>query len=69
MPSAYRAPFALSLRRRCLIDYILAGVDSTLQYYDSPADGGRRAHGGGTAEKIGLIVTSLLAVLDLRRVG
>ena len=60
----YRAPFAL----RCgalLIDYILLALILTLSIMIARLMGGGARMAGGTAEKIGLIVTSIVAVLDL----
>jgi len=60
----YRAPFAL----RCgalLIDYILLALVLTLSIMIARLMGGGARMAGGTAEKIGLIVTSVVAVLDL----
>ena len=60
----YRAPFAL----RCgalLIDYILLALVLTLSIMIARLMGGGARMAGGTAEKIGLIVTSIVAVLDL----
>src|SRR5437016_9211602 len=60
----YRAPFAL----RCgalLIDYILLALILTLSIMIARLMGGGARMAGGTAEKIGLIVTFLIAVLDL----
>src|SRR5438128_11635564 len=60
----YRAPFAL----RCgalLIDYILLVLILTVSIMIARlmGDGARMA--GGTTEKSGLIITSIVAVLDL----
>ena len=60
----YRAPFAL----RCgalLIDYILLALILTFSIMMARLMGGGARMAGGTAEKIGLIVTSIVAVLDL----
>src|SRR6266446_7323115 len=60
----YRAPFAL----RCgalLIDYILLALILTLSIMIARLMGGGARMAGGTAEKIGLIVTSVVAGLDL----
>src|SRR6266852_9439365 len=60
----FRAPFAL----RCgalLIDYILLALILTLSIMIARLMGGGARMAGGTAEKIGLIVTSIVAVLDL----
>jgi uncharacterized RDD family membrane protein YckC len=60
----YRAPFAL----RCgalLIDYILLVLILTVSIMIARLMGGGARMAGGTAEKIGLIVTSIVAVLDL----
>jgi uncharacterized RDD family membrane protein YckC len=60
----YRAPFAL----RCgalLIDYILLALILVLSIMIARLMGGGARMAGGTAEKIGLIVTSIVGVLDL----
>lgn len=59
----YRAPFAL----RCgalLIDYILLMLILTFSIMIARLMGGGARMAGGTAEKIGLIVTAVVAVLD-----
>jgi|ERR1051326_316813 uncharacterized RDD family membrane protein YckC len=59
----YRAPFAL----RCgalLIDYILLVLILTFSIMIARLMGGGARMAGGTAEKIGLIVTALVALLD-----
>src|SRR6266581_4548453 len=60
----YRAPFAL----RCgalLIDYILLALILTLSIMIARLMGGGARMAGGTAEKFGILVTSIVAVLDL----
>ena len=60
----YRAPFAL----RCgalLIDYILLILILVLSTIIARLMGGGARVAGGTAEKIGIIVTIIVAVLDL----
>src|SRR6266566_4627131 len=60
----FRAPFAL----RCgalLIDYILLALILTFSTMIARLMGGGARMAGGTAEKIGLIVTSVVAILDL----
>src|SRR5438128_9442003 len=60
----FRAPFAL----RCgvlLIEYILLVLILTVSIMIARLMGGGARMAGGTAEKIGLIVTSIVAVLDL----
>ena len=60
----YRAPFAL----RCgalLIDYILLALILTFSIMVARLMGGGARLAGGTAEKIGILVTLVVAVLDL----
>lgn len=60
----FRAPFAL----RCgaiLIDYVLLALILTLSTIFARLMGGGARIAGGTAEKIGVIVTLAVAVLDL----
>jgi len=60
----FRAPFAL----RCgglLIDYVLLALILTLSTIIARLMGGGARIAGGTAEKIGIIVTLAVAVLDL----
>src|SRR6059036_4179293 len=60
----YRAPFAL----RCgalLIDYILLALILTFSIMVARLMGGGARVAGGTAEKIGVLITLILAVLDL----
>src|SRR2546430_17257185 len=60
----YRAPFAL----RCgalLIDYILLALILTLSIMIARLMRGGARMAGGTAGKVGLIVTSIVAVPDL----
>lgn len=60
----YRAPFAL----RCgalLIDYILLALILTFSIMVARLMGGGARMAGGTAEKIGILITLVLAVLDL----
>src|SRR5947209_19068005 len=60
----YRAPFAL----RCgalLIDYILLALILTFSIMVARLMGGGARMAGGTAEKIGIFITLVLAVLDL----
>src|ERR1043166_9097537 len=60
----YRAPFAL----RCgalLIDYILLALILTFSIMVARLMGGGARVAGGTAEKIGVFVTLVVAVLDL----
>jgi len=60
----YRAPFAL----RCgalLIDYILLVLILTFSIMVARMLGGGARTAGGTAEKIGIIITLIVAVLDL----
>ena len=60
----YRAPFAL----RCgalLIDYILLALILTFSTMLARLMGGGARMAGGTAERIGLLITLVVAVLDL----
>jgi uncharacterized RDD family membrane protein YckC len=60
----YRAPFAL----RCgalLIDYIVLALILTFSTIIARLMGGGARMAGGTAEKIGIIVTLIVAFLDL----
>jgi uncharacterized RDD family membrane protein YckC len=60
----YRAPFAL----RCgalLIDYILLAMILTFSIMVARLMGGGARMAGGTAEKFGILVTLVVAVLDL----
>jgi uncharacterized RDD family membrane protein YckC len=60
----YRAPFAL----RCgalLIDYILLALILTFSIMIARLMGGGARMAGGSAEKVGVIVTLVVAVLDL----
>src|ERR1700692_3218722 len=60
----YRAPFAL----RCgalLIDYILLALILTFSIMVARLMGGGARMAGGTAERVGLLITLLVAVLDL----
>lgn len=60
----FRAPFAL----RCgalLIDYILLALILTFSIMLARLMGGGARMAGGTAEKIGILVTLVVAVLDL----
>ncbi len=60
----YRAPFAL----RCgalLIDYIVLMLILTFSIMVARLMGGGARMAGGTAEKIGIIITLIVAVLDL----
>src|SRR5713226_2094070 len=60
----YRAPFAL----RCgalLIDYIVLVLILTFSIMVARLMGGGARLAGGTAEKIGIIITLTVAVLDL----
>ena len=60
----YRAPFAL----RCgalLIDYILLALILTFSIMVARLMGGGARMAGGTAEKVGVIITIVVAVLDL----
>src|SRR5438309_10463390 len=60
----YRAPFA-RLCGALLINYILLALILTLTIMIARLMGGGARMAGGTAEKIGLIFTSTVAVLDL----
>jgi uncharacterized RDD family membrane protein YckC len=60
----FRAPFAL----RCgalLIDYILLALIMVLSTMIARLMGGGARMAGGTAEKVGIIITLIVAVLDL----
>src|SRR6266849_2065671 len=60
----YRAPFAL----RCgalLIDYILLALILTFSIMMARLMGGGARMAGGTAEKFGLFMTLIVAILDL----
>ena len=60
----FRAPFAL----RCgalLIDYILLALIMTFSIITARLMGGGARMAGGTAEKIGILITLIVAVLDL----
>jgi len=60
----FRAPFAL----RCgalLIDYILLALILTFSTMVARLMGGGARMAGGSAEKIGIVITLLVAVLDL----
>jgi uncharacterized RDD family membrane protein YckC len=60
----FRAPFAL----RCgalLIDYILLALILTFSTMVARLMGGGARMAGGTAEKIGIVITLVVAVLDL----
>src|SRR5438046_8833983 len=60
----YRAPFAL----RCgalLIDYILLALILTFSTMVARLTGGGARMAGGTAEKVGLFIVVVAAVLDL----
>src|SRR2546421_7192020 len=60
----YRAPFAL----RCgalLIDYIVLALVMTFSIMIARLMGGGARLAGGTAEKIGIILTLIVAVADL----
>jgi uncharacterized RDD family membrane protein YckC len=60
----YRAPFAL----RCgalLIDYIVLALVLTLSIMVARLMGGGARMAGGTAEKVGLILTLVVAIADL----
>src|SRR5437762_4766898 len=60
----YRAPFAL----RCgalLIDYIVLVLIMTFSTMIARLMGGGARMAGGTAEKIGIILTLIVAILDL----
>src|SRR5258708_38215866 len=60
----FRAPFAL----RCgalLIDYILLALILTFSTMIARLMGGGARMAGGTAEKVGIIITLIVGVLDL----
>jgi uncharacterized RDD family membrane protein YckC len=60
----FRAPFAL----RCgalLIDYVLFALIMTLSTIVARLMGGGARMAGGTTEKLGIIITLIIAVLDL----
>src|SRR5690242_7042682 len=60
----YRAPFAL----RCgalLIDYIVLALVLTFSIMVARLMGGGARMAGGTAEKIGIVLTLIVAVADL----
>ena len=60
----YRAPFAL----RCgawLLDYILIALPVSLSTFIARLLGGGARIAGGTSEKIGIIITVIVAILDL----
>src|SRR2546427_9876894 len=60
----YRAPFAL----RCgawLIDYVLIALPVSLSTFIARLMGGGARIAGGTSERVGIIITIILAVLDL----
>ena len=60
----FRAPFAL----RCgalLIDYILLALIMVISTMIARLMGGGARMAGGTAEKVGIIITLIVAVLDL----
>src|SRR5436190_23051443 len=60
----YRAPFAL----RCgalLIDYILLALILTFSIMVARLMGGGARMAGGTAEKFGILITLVVAILDL----
>src|SRR5260370_39633000 len=60
----YRAPFAL----RCgalLIDYILLALILTFSTMIARLMGGGARMAGGTAEKVGIIITLIVGLLDL----
>jgi len=60
----YRAPFAL----RCgalLIDYIVLALVMTFATMIARLIGGGARMAGGTAERVGILLTLLIAVLDL----
>jgi len=60
----FRAPFAL----RCgawLIDYILIALPVSLSTFVARLMGGGARMAGGTSEKAGIILTVIIAVLDL----
>src|SRR6266699_5808590 len=63
-PVRYRAPFAL----RCgalLIDYILLALILTFSIMMARLMGGGARMAGGTAEKFGILMTLVVAILDL----
>jgi len=63
-PVRYQAPFAL----RCgafLIDYILLALILTFSIMVARLMGGGARLAGGTAERIGIFITLVMAVLDL----
>src|SRR5256714_2866787 len=60
----YRAPFAL----RCgalLIDYIVLALVLTLSIMIARLMGGGARLAGGTAEKVGIVLTLIVAIADL----
>jgi uncharacterized RDD family membrane protein YckC len=60
----FRAPFAL----RCgalLIDYILLALILTFSIMIARLMGGGARMAGGTAEKVGILITLIVAILDL----
>src|SRR5436190_15768029 len=60
----FRAPFAL----RCgalLIDYILLALIMVISTMIARLMGGGARMAGGTAEKVGIIITLIVAMLDL----
>src|SRR3989442_13843622 len=60
----FRAPFAL----RCgalLIDYILLALILTFSIMVARLMGGGARMAGGTAERVGILITVVVAVLDL----
>ncbi len=60
----YQAPFAL----RCgawLIDYVLIALPVSLSTFIARLMGGGARIAGGTSERVGIIITIILAVLDL----
>src|SRR5438445_12725914 len=60
----YRAPFAL----RCgalLIDYILLALILTFSIMIARLMGGGARMAGGTAERVGILITLIVALLDL----
>jgi uncharacterized RDD family membrane protein YckC len=60
----FRAPFAL----RCgalLIDYILLALILTFSIMVARLMGGGARMAGGTAEKVGIVITLIVAVIDL----
>lgn len=64
----YRAPFAL----RCgalLIDYILLALILTFSVMIARLMGGGARLAGGSAEKIGILITVVVAILDLGVLG